>query len=82
MALVLTLKQGQGFRVGQHDFVVHTIASATEFVLRHASGLYVHINHKLAKIADGIWIRAGTRGQLTLARICVEADETLPITRH
>lgn len=79
--LVLGMKEGDEFQVGHHCMAVDQIFSDHEFRLRHSSGIYLHIRDEPTNVAAGIWIRSGTRGQRHLARVCIEADSTVPIRR-
>jgi|HubBroStandDraft_3_1064219.scaffolds.fasta_scaffold218138_2 hypothetical protein len=81
MALVLGLREGKKFRVGQHQFGIHRIKSETGFILSH-EGIYYDIDDVAAKVvAKGVSIKCGKRGQRHLARVCIEADRALRITR-
>lgn len=83
MPLILTLKQGEGFTVGDKTVIVDKILSETQFILRVAGGEVVAVDDmKMTKIAPGVRVMSGTRGQNTLARVCIEAPLDMKIHRR
>lgn len=83
MPLTLGLKEGDGFSVGPYKFMIDKICSETQFRLRLPNGKFVNINDEHAEeVAKGVFVMSGTRGQTTLARVAIEADRSLKISRH
>ena len=83
MALVLTLKKGDGFKVGPHKFKVAHILSETRFRLQLPGGDLVEIDDQHAtQVIPNVWVTCGTRGQPTLARITIEAPISMRICRE
>ena len=83
MALILTLKEGEGFTVAGKRVTVDKILNERQFVLKVEGGKVVSVDDmKMTPIAPQVRVMAGTRGQNTLARICIEAPKDVKIYRE
>jgi hypothetical protein len=80
MALVLAMKEGEGFSVGHLPLEVDKIFSESEFRLR-SGDIYLYINERPLQIAEGIHIKSGLRGQKHLARVWIDADRSKQIRK-
>lgn len=84
MALILSLKEGQDFFVGDEQFFLEEIVGENEFVLRKASG-----NPGLKRITDArscevlpdVFVSAGDMHQTNVASVVVDAPREILILR-
>ena len=83
MALVLTLREGEDFYIGNDQVVLEKIHSETEFSLRRArDDAVIRITEgRSAQLFRGVFVSAGARGQLGLSRIAIEAPRSVMILR-
>jgi len=83
MALVLQLVPGEDFYVGGERYVLKEIVSDTAFTIERArDGKRFHIlDDKAILIEADVYASAGTRGQATSARLCIEAPRSVRILR-
>ena len=82
MPLVLALKTGEGFRSGQFRAVVEKTISPTEVRLRLGDGRMIKIDDRRpTEIAPNVSVMCGHRGQGNLARLVIDADRAMKISR-
>ena len=83
MPLVLSLRTGQDFYVGDEQLIVQTVRGSTCFDVRVASTGKVHeiTNSQAAEVLDDVFVSAGDRPQPGLARVAIEAPSYLLILR-
>lgn len=83
MALVLSLKEGQDFYVGDERFVVQAVIDETNFkLMRAADGKSFHVtDSRAAEIIDDVFVSAGDRPAAILARVSIEAPPEKLILR-
>ena len=83
MPLSLALREGDEFSVGSYRFSVVKIYSETHVQLRLPAGTLVDIDDERAQeLAPDVFVMTGSRGQLSLCRIAVEAPRSMKIERH
>jgi len=83
MPLVLSLKTGQDFYVGEEQFYVHNVTADTQFVLRRAvnGDLFTITDERAVEIMADVFVSAGTKPDAVLARLAIEAPRRLAIVR-
>lgn len=83
MALVLTLKAGEDFYVGDERVTVADITSLNEFILLRHKDLvsFTVVNGPSIELFPGVKVSAGLRGQSDLARVAIEAPRSVRILR-
>lgn len=87
MALILTLPEGQAFRVrlGQVErrVEVKKVLGPRGFVLELDDGdLFEIVDDRSAEVLPNVRISAGERGDGTEARLAIEAPRSIPIVRE
>ena len=83
MPLVIERSVGQDFYVGDKRFVVTAIDGANAFtVQREHDGEAFHVVLGTPReVAASVIVAVGTRGQNTLARISIEAPQSIRVLR-
>jgi hypothetical protein len=83
MALVLSLKKGQDFYVGEEQFVLEKIHSDTRFRIRHAATRkhFEISDEDAAEILSDVYVSAGDRPASNMARIAIAAPDDVLILR-
>lgn len=83
MALVLSLRKGEDFYVGNEQFVIDTIHSDVFFRVKHLeSGRAYEISDTQAtEIMDGVFVSSGEKPQAQMARVAIEAPANLMVLR-
>ena len=84
MALVLALKSGQAFYVDHTRFVVGNVVSEIDFTVTHEeSGKTYHVTEtKSAEIMPDVFVQAGDRQQMLMARVAFDAPRSIRILRQ
>jgi sRNA-binding carbon storage regulator CsrA len=85
MPLVLSLRVGQDFFVGNEQVTVTKITGYSKFDVRvTSSGRTYHVNDEeaveLHELSD-VYLSAGDRPQAGLARVAIDAPREIPILR-
>jgi hypothetical protein len=83
LPLVLSLKRGQDFFVGEDCFVIDAVLSETQFRLRHsATGRSFEVDDtKSTEIMPDVFVSAGEKPLATMARVAIEAPQEILILR-
>lgn len=83
MALVLSLKEGQDFYVGDEQFVVDRVDGESQFTLiRTEDGRRFAITDEASsEVAEDVFVSAGDRSPALLARVSIEAPPDILILR-
>lgn len=83
MALVLTLNLGDRFCADGAGFTVTAITSYTEVeVTRDRDGKVFHLSDRRSEeIHPNVNVSVGARGQMSTARLAVDAPRAIKITR-
>ena len=83
MPLVLSLKEGQDFYVGDERFVVEDVYSEMHFRVREVgTGKIFEITDLGAtEIMPDVFVSAGERPQALLARVTIEAPPSVLVLR-
>jgi hypothetical protein len=83
MPLVLSLRSGQDFYVGDERFVVGAIRGSANFdVIADRSGRRHEITDaRSTEIMNDVFVSAGDRPQTGLARVAIEAPQDILILR-
>jgi hypothetical protein len=81
MALVLTLNLGDRFHVAGFGFTLLSIASYTEVAItRDSDGKIFYLSDRRSEeIHPDVWVAVGARGQMSTARLVVEAPRSIKI---
>lgn len=84
MALVLALKSGQAFYVEHERFVVGAVVSEIDFEVTHErTGKTHHVtDSKSVEVLPDVFVSAGDRQQMLMARIAFEAPRSIRILRQ
>jgi hypothetical protein len=83
MALVLSLRTGQDFFVGNEQFMVHEIESPLDFTLIHIGKdrKYQITDEEATEIMPGVKVSAGDKAPTLAVRITIQADRSIPVVR-
>jgi sRNA-binding carbon storage regulator CsrA len=83
MALILSMKAGEDFYVGDACVSVRRITSPTSFVLRRASdgAVFTVDDKKAAEILPNVFVSAGHHAHEGTARVAIDAPRELRILR-
>lgn len=83
MALVLSLRQGEDFYVEDERFIVVEIFGPSRFQLKDAETGSIHevTDEERVEILDDVFVSAGDRTQMGVARIAIEAPREIMILR-
>lgn len=87
MALVLSLRKGKKFYVGDEgalfEVTVHKIIDDSHFQLELPDGRVVDVtDDKMVEIAPDVMVGVGTRMEEGLARVAIEAPRHINISRE
>lgn len=83
MPLVLSLKAGQDFYVGDERFIVDQVYAETHFMLaRPGTGETFEVTDlRATEILPDVFVSAGERPQAQLARVAIEAPSDVLVLR-
>ncbi len=83
MPLVLSLRVGQDFYVGDEQVVVHKVHDPRRFELRVActDRVFGISDKEAVEIFDDVFVSAGDRPQNGLARVAIDAPREIEILR-
>lgn len=84
MALILTLREGEPFFVGKHEFAVKVIRSHTEVDMQDVRSGVVHnlSTERSVEVAPDVFMAVGLRGQLQICRVVVDAPRDMLILKR
>ena len=81
--LILTLKEGEGFRVAGRRAKIEKILAPTKFRLLVDSGESIDVDDQASQeVLQDVWVACGERGQATEARVCIAAHPLRKISRE
>ena len=83
MALVLSLKEGQDFYVGDQQFVIDAIHADVFFRIKHPdSGRTFEVsNTRATEVLDDVFVSAGDKPMAQSVRVAIEAPANLLVLR-
>lgn len=83
MALILTLKEGQDFYVGEEQFIVEKVHNETHFIIRDAETqqLYEITDECGTEVLPKVFISAGERPSTSIARVAINAPYEMVVLR-
>lgn len=83
MALVLSLRRGQDFYVGDEQFVVTAIHSETSFSLLHVPSEKTHriTETEAVEVCPDVFVSAGEKPEAMVARVAIRAPRERLIVR-
>lgn len=83
MALVMTLKEGEEFYIGDVPYVVDEITGRTSFVVMECDGgkRWAVTDQRATEISDDVFLSAGVSHTSNLVRLAFDAPRSLPILR-
>ncbi len=83
MALVLSLKVGQDFYVGDERILVLDIFTPTSFALIHErSGRVVRVSDaRASEVLPNVFVSAGEKPEAMIARVAIDAPRSMLIIR-
>jgi sRNA-binding carbon storage regulator CsrA len=82
MALILSLRQGEDFFLGQERVMVRKVYSNKHFVLETSEGTHYEIvQDRMAEVAPDVFISSGDRGLNGVVRIVIDAPRDIIILR-
>ena len=83
MALVLSLRKGDDFYVGDERFVVLAIHSPTAFSLMHerSKNTFQIGDAKAIEVYPSVFVSAGEKPEAMIARVAIDAPRSLLIVR-
>ena len=83
MALILTLKKGERFYVGENIIEVTAIYSDAHFSIKVDDGAEFDVlDDKMVEVIPEVFVSVGNRHVDDLARVAVEAPRSVPILRE
>jgi hypothetical protein len=83
MPLVLSLKMGDDFYVGDRQFLVSEVSSETEFKIKDVSTGKVHTitDERSTEILQDVQVSAGDKPTALLARVAIDAPREMLVLR-
>jgi hypothetical protein len=83
MPLVLSLRKGDDFYVGNEQFVIDEIHSDTMFRVRHerTGKLFEVAGSNMTRIMNDVFLSAGERPQAAVARVAIKAPANITVLR-
>lgn len=83
MALVLALRIDQSFFVGSTEFVLREVHSLDDFVVENKGTGARHriTDRRMTEVLPEVFISVGDRQQNSLARLAIEAPQSVKILR-
>lgn len=83
MPLVLSLKKGQDFYIGDERFLIDEVYSETHFRVRRerTDKMFEITDTRATEIMPDVFVSAGERPQPLMARIAIEAPPNVLVLR-
>jgi sRNA-binding carbon storage regulator CsrA len=81
MALVLTIKKGDDFYIGDDRFVVSEVLSDVAFKIQGLGKEYLITDEKAVEVAPGVMVSAGIHSMRAMAKVAINAPRRIPIYR-
>lgn len=83
MPLVLSLREGQDFYVGETQFVVDQVGGDVQFTLRHVAEArtFEITDEHATEVMQDVFVSAGPRERPSLARVVIEAPPDVLVLR-